>query len=203
MNNTIITIGREYGSGGHEVGIKLAKKLNIPFYDKALTELLSEKSEFAQEFLEKNEEKVDILNLPIITGQTLIPDYQQSFSDKIFIDQSNLIKTLAQKGSCVFVGRCADYVLKDYNVINIFIYASLDSRIARKQKLLKENEGKDLEYSQMNKHIIKIDKMRKSYYEYYTDKKWGNKNSYDLCISTDKIGISGAVETISSFISSL
>ncbi|MEG2916033.1 MAG: cytidylate kinase-like family protein [Oscillospiraceae bacterium] len=202
ISNTIITIGREYGSGGHEVGIRLAKRLNIPFYDKALTELISENSDFAEEFLASNEEKVDLFNLPIGAVNSVSTDFQPTFSDKIFINQSNLIKSLADKGPCVIVGRCADYVLRDYNTINVFVYANIESRIERKLKLLSENQGETMEYAKMKKQINKIDKARKAYYEFYSDKKWGSISGYDLCVSTDKVGIDGVCDTISSFVAS-
>lgn len=199
----IVTIGREYGSGGHEIGVHLAKHFNIPLYDKELIELTAKDGNMAENFLKRYDETHPRFEFPVLTGNTMSPYYQQSFSDKAFLEQSKMIKKLASCGSGVFVGRCADYVLSEFEKVNIFIYGNKGKRIERKLKLLKENENKVMSFSEMSKHIKNVDKKRAQYYEYYTDRKWGKVRNYDLCINTDYISIEGACKTIVEYINSI
>ena len=192
--NKIITIGREFGSGGHEIGLKLADALHVPFYDKLLVSMVAEEGEFAQEFLDEMDEKVDIHIAPFLATRSSYSIYQQPMSDRIFFRQTEIIRKLADDGPCVIVGRCADYVLADRkNVIRIFLYGDIEDRIARKGKML-GMEGDDLK-----KHVVNTDKKRARYYRHYTGLKWGEKENYDLCINTSKTGIDGAVKAIAAF----
>ena len=196
--NTVITIGREFGSGGHEIGLKLADALHIPFYDKLLVSMVAEEGEFAQEFLDEMDEKVDIHIAPFLATRSSYSVYQQPMSDRIFFRQADIIRKLADDGPCVIVGRCADYVLDGrQNVIRIFIYGELEDRIARKSTM---NELKELEADSLKKHVVSTDKKRARYYRHYTGLKWGEKENYDLCINTSKTGIDGAVEAIKAYI---
>ena len=193
--NKIITIGREFGSGGHEIGLKLADALHVPFYDKLLVSMVAEEGEFAQEYLDEMDEKVDIHIAPFLATRSSYSIYQQPMSDRIFFRQAEIIRKLAENGACVIVGRCADYVLADReNVVRIFLYGNLDDRIARKGRML-EMEGDTL-----RKHVVNTDKKRARYYRHYTGLKWGEKENYDLCINTSKTGIEGAVRAILAFI---
>ena len=192
--NKIITIGREFGSGGHEIGLKLADALHVPFYNKLLVSMVAEEGEFAQEFLDEMDEKVDIHIAPFLATRSSYSIYQQPMSDRIFFRQTEIIRKLADDGPCVIVGRCADYVLADRkNVIRIFLYGDIEDRIARKGKML-GMEGDDLK-----KHVVNTDKKRARYYRHYTGLKWGEKENYDLCINTSKTGIDGAVKAIAAF----
>lgn len=196
--NTVITIGREFGSGGHEIGLKLADALHIPFYDKLLVSMVAEEGEFAQEFLDEMDEKVDIHIAPFLATRSSYSVYQQPMSDRIFFRQADIIRKLADDGPCVIVGRCADYVLDGrQNVIRIFIYGELEDRIARKSTM---NELEELEADSLKKHVVSTDKKRARYYHHYTGLKWGEKENYDLCINTSKTGIDGAVEAIKAYI---
>ena len=183
-NNTIITISRQYGSGGRLIGQKLAERLGIPFYDKELITLAAEESGFAEHLFEKNDRN--------ITNSLL---YSLSMYGKLFIAQSKTIQSVAEKGPCVIVGRCADYVLRNKpNVLNVFIHSDMESKVRR----VVEDYG--VESDNVVELINKTDKRRANYYNYYTGMKWGRAENYHLALRTDCIGIDGAVETLIRFI---
>ena len=200
-NNTIITIGRQYGSGGHDIGKQLAEELHIPFYDKALLERAAKDSGLCQEIFENHDEKPTNSFLYSLVMDTYSLGYNSSsftempLNHKIFLAQFDAIKNIAKEGSCVIVGRCADYALADFpNVVNIFLHADLQSRIVRiaRRHDLTDAKAKDL--------IIKTDKRRASYYNYYTSKKWGEAAGYDLSLNTATLGIDGTIHMIREFV---
>ena len=205
----VITIGRQFGSGGHEVGRRLAQRLGIPFYDKELITLTAEQSRFAESYLSKmDEQKPSILNMNtagILPGagvamarEVVVNQfYNLSPNDQVFLEKSKVIQELAEKGSCVIVGRCADYILRDYDTVNFFVLASLEDRISRKLAL---EEHAEHNKASMEKLIKTTDKNRSKYYEYYTHKKWGEASNYDLCVNTSAVGVDGAVEVMMKFI---
>ncbi len=185
----IITIGRKYGSGGRAVGKLLAEKLQIPFYDKELIYEAAKESGIDQEIIEENDEKNENLFLSYFVSA----DYptEMPLNNKIFLAQFDAIKNLADRGSCVIVGRCADYVLRQYpNCINVFITAKLDDRI---RMIKKEFNCSDKEAKEK---IIKTEKNRTNYYEFYTGQKWDSVDNYHLCIDTSAVGVEGAAQTI-------
>ena len=196
----IITIGRQYGSGGRELGEKLAQKLGYKFYDQELVEMAAEKSNMHASILHQADEKASkSLLYSIVTSMDsrfLNPYYDLPINDKLFIEQSNIIKSLAEEGNCVIVGRCADYVIESSKMksIDLFIYASMEHRIERiaEKYELSADKAKD--------KIKKIEKGRKAYYNYYSNKEWGNISNYDLCISTSHISIDDAVDVVFDFI---
>lgn len=199
-NNTIITIARQYGSGGHDIGKKLAEELKIPFYDKELLERAAKDSGFCQEIFENYDEKPTNSFLYSLVMDTYSMGYstaafaEMPLNHKIFLAQFNAIKDIAKEGSCVIVGRCADYALADFpNVVNVYLYADLQSRIARiaRRHDVTDAKAKDL--------IQKTDKSRASYYNYYTNKKWGEATGYDLCLNTASLGIDGTIHMIREF----
>ena len=199
-NNTIITIARQYGSGGHDIGKKLAEELKIPFYDKELLERAAKDSGFCQEIFENYDEKPTNSFLYSLVMDTYSMGYstaafaEMPLNHKIFLAQFNAIKDIAKEGPCVIVGRCADYALADFpNVVNVYLYADLQSRIARiaRRHDLTDAKAKDL--------IQKTDKSRASYYNYYTNKKWGEATGYDLCLNTASLGIDGTIHMIREF----
>ena len=199
-NNTIITIGRQYGSGGHDIGKQLAEELNVPFYDKALLEREAKDSGLCQEIFENHDEKPTNSFLYSLVMDTYSLGYTtSSFSEmplnhKIFLAQFDAIKNIAKEGPCVIVGRCADYALADFpNVVNVFLHADLQDRIVRiaRRHDLTDAKAKDL--------IIKTDKRRASYYNYYTSKKWGDAAGYDLSLNTATLGIDGTIHMIREF----
>ena len=197
MTNTIITIGREFGSGGCEIGHKLAEKLGIKCYDKDMLDLAAKESGICQEIFESHDEKPTNSFLYSLVMDTYSMGYSGStyndmpINHKIFLAQFDAIKKLAGEGPCVMVGRCADYALADWNdCFSIFVHADLDWRINRiaSKHGKTPKEAKDM--------ITKTDKSRASYYNYYTNKKWGAARSYNLCIDSGKLGIDYATEAI-------
>jgi len=190
MKHIIINIGRQLGSGGHDIGRMLALDFQAKYYDRELLNLAAKESGLSESIFEQNDEKKGffrgLLNLgaPHLSGG----GYKQGLSqESLFQFQSDAIKKAAKEGSCVFVGRCADYVLRDFpNVVNVFITASLEARAAL---FMKE---KGVSHDEAVKRIEHIENRRASYYNYYTGKKWGHAASYDLCIDAT---ILGAVET--------
>ena len=200
-NNTIITIARQYGSGGHDIGEKLAEELKIPFYDKELLERAAKDSGFCQEIFENYDEKPTnsfLYSLVMDTysmGHSTAAFAEMPLNHKIFLAQFNAIKDIAKEGPCVIVGRCADYALADFpNVVNVYLYADMQSRIARiaRRHDVTDAKAKDL--------IQKTDKGRASYYNYYTNKKWGEATGYDLCLNTASLGIEGSIHMIREFV---
>lgn len=195
--NTIITIGRQYGSAGRQIGRVLAEELGIKCYDKELLERAAKESGLCEELFENHDEKPTNSFLYSLVMDTYSFGYSSSgFSDmpmnhKIFLAQFDAIKKLAGEGPCVMVGRCADYALADWNdCFSIFVHADLDWRINR----IASKHGKTLK--EAKDMITKTDKSRASYYNYYTNKKWGAARSYNLCIDSGKLGIDYATEAI-------
>ncbi|MGN0318798.1 MAG: AAA family ATPase [Lachnospira sp.] len=199
-NRTVITIGREFGSGGHEVGVKLAERLGIKCYDKELLELAAKESGLCKDLFASQDEKPTSSFLYSLVMDTYSLGYSNSYMDmpinhKVFLAQFDTIKKLAERESCVIVGRCADYALEDNPfAVSVWIKASLDERIERIKKIYELNESKAADL------IQKTDKRRASYYNYYSSKKWGEAKSYDLCIDSGEVGIDGAIELIINFI---
>lgn len=200
--NIVITIGRQFGSGGRELGERLAKELNIPFYDKELVELAAEKSEMNHDVLKDIDERATNSFLySLVTGSNSMRGmatplyYEMPINDKLFILQSDIIKNLALKGSCVIVGRCADYVLEsvDVNCANIFVYSSMKNKIERISKLY------DLSPEKAKDRIVKTEKKRRTYYNYYSNQEWGKMESHDLCINSGVISMEDAVNLAKEF----
>lgn len=198
----VITIGRQFGSGGRNVGEKVAEYFNIPFYDKELVEMAAQKSNLSQEALkEVDEHATNSFLYSLASGNYSLRGinapiyYEMPINDKLFIAQAEVIKEIAKKGSCVIVGRCADYVLENENVdlLNVFIHGSVDYRAGRVMDALglKQNKARD--------KVIKTDKQRRTYYDYYTSKDWGVMSNYDLCINAEAFGIEGAANLIISY----
>lgn len=197
MSNTIITIGRQYGSGGRDIGKKLAEELGIPVYDKEMLDRAAKESGICQELFETHDEKPSKSFLYSLVMDTYSMGYnsgaynEMPLNHKIFLAQFDAIKKIAEEGPCILVGRCADYALENRdNVMSVFIHADMDARIHRiaRRKELTDAKAKEL--------IQKTDKKRASYYNYYTNKKWGDSTSYDHCLSSSDLGIDGTVEAI-------
>ena len=197
----IITIGRQYGSAGYEIGTKLANELGLQIYDKEMLKRAAKDSGICEELFEKHDEKPTNSFLYALIMDTYSLGYSASgcsdmpINHKVFLAQFDTIKKIANEGPCVLVGRCADYALEDRDdVINIFIYADLEQRIRRiaKKYNLTDAKAKD--------SILKTDKKRASYYNYYTNKEWGNAKEYDLCLNSGKLGVDGTVKAIIEYI---
>lgn len=201
---TVITLGRQFGSGGKLIGEALSKELKIPYYDKEILNLASKSSGINEDFFREHDEKPNrSLLFSMVTGMrngidmTSVP-LELPLNHKIFLAQFDTIKKLAREEPCIIVGRCADYVLKDEpHVLKVFIYAELESRIQRisESKKISERDAADL--------INKADKERNNYYNYFSGQKWGQSINYDLCINTTHIRIDQAVQLIESLITTL
>lgn len=184
--NVIITIAREYGSGGRYIGKLVAEKLGIKLYDKEFVEEIAKDTGFSAEYIESNEQKRTVLDN--VNGGYYVG---LNNADELFIKESNLIKELAKKESCVIVGRCADFILKDKeNVFKIFINNTMENKIKRATEFYGMNKEK------AKKEISRINKLRANHYKYYTDKDWREPSNYDICINSDAVGIENAVELI-------
>ncbi|MBR3761581.1 MAG: cytidylate kinase-like family protein [Lachnospiraceae bacterium] len=198
--NTIITIGRQYGSGGREIGKKLAEKLGIPYFDKELLARVAKESGFCEEMIRNHDERPTNSFLYNVVMDTYSFGYNTAFVDmpmsqKVFLAQFDTVKKIAAEGSCVIVGRCADYALSDYpQCLNLFIYGKEDAKAKR------ISERHNVSISQAREMCVKKDKQRQSYYNYYSNKKWGRADSYDLCIDSGKLGVDGTVDFIIEFI---
>lgn len=190
MKNVIITIGREFGSGGREIGLKLAQKLDIPFFDKEIIRKAAQDSGIVESVMDYYDEH---RTSPIFsTGSILYDIYQMPMSDRVYIEQSKAIKDIAAKGSCVIVGRCADVVLEDNPaLISVFICADMKDKIERKRAANPDKNDQQLEA-----HIKGVDKKRSKYYTYYTDKKWGEAKQYHICVNSSLLGIDETVNLL-------
>ena len=197
----IIFIQSAFGSGGLEVGKRLAERLGVKLYDKELLQHAAKDSGFCEEIFENHDEKPTssflyslVMDTYSVNGYQTASFLDMPLNHKVFLAQFETIKKIADRESCVIVGRCADYALADYpDSINIFIKANTEFRIRNisRRANLTENKARDM----MNKN----DKQRASYYNYYTSKKWGDSRSYDLCLDSGILGVDGCVEMILKF----
>ena len=199
MKHIIINIGRQLGSGGHDIGRMLALDFQAKYYDRELLNLAAKESGLSEKIFEKNDEKKGFFRGLLNLGSPHVNSgggYKSSFSQEtLFQFQSDAIMKAAKAGSCVFVGRCADYVLRDFgNTVNIFISASMDYRI--EQIMNKQHIDPDA----ARKYIEQGEATRADYYNYYTGKKWGHSSSYDLCIDSSVLGIMETEKFIATFI---
>ncbi len=195
-NPLIITIGREYGSGGREIGQAVAKALGIAFYDKQIITLAAKKSGLSDEFIANNEQRMrsglmhNLAAASAYSGGFFSSQYLP-LSESIFISQAQVIRDIAGKESAVIVGRCADYILDGrQNTINIFIHAPQEARVKRIMRLHGVDEAAAI------KEILTSDKERGNHYFRYTDRKWGKAQNYDICINSALMGVDKTVEML-------
>ena len=199
MKHIIINVGRQIGAGGQEIGRMLAKDFEAQYYDRELLNLAAKESGFSEKFFKQNDEKKGFLRglfnvqAPHIIGGSL---YGSNFSQEgLFQFQSDAIRKAASEGSCVFLGRCADYILRDFeNVVNVFITASMDFRVDVVSKV------KQLDAEHARKLIEHVESRRAQYYNYYTGKRWGAAESYDLCIDASILGLEETEKLIADYI---
>ena len=199
--NTIITIGREFGSAGREIGYKVAEAFDIKLYDKEMLARAAKESGICEEIFETHDEKPTNSFLYSLVMDTYSMGYSgNTYTDmpinhKVFLAQFDAIKKIADEGPCILVGRCADYALESYkNVVSVFIHADMEARIRRIARIydLTDAKAKDM--------IIKTDKKRSSYYNYYTNKKWSDAESYELCLTSSELGIEGTAKAIIDYV---
>lgn len=196
----VVTIARQYGSGGRYVGKQLAEKLGCPFYDKAVIRLAAEESGIDPELFREAEESPTsgfwntLASNAHTFGTRIAASGDLPLNDRLFIIQSNIVKEIAAKGSCVIVGRCADYILHDDpSAVHIFVHGTEEDRISRLTRFY------DVRLENAREIMHKIDKRRASYYNYYTGQKWGQAENYHLSINSSVLGVPKTVEVIATF----
>ena len=196
MKHIIINVGRQLGSGGHDIGRMLALDFQAKYYDRELLNLAAKESGLSEKIFEQNDEKKGFFRGLFNIGAPHVSGYKPDLSqESLFQFQSDAIRKAAKQGSCVFVGRCADYVLRDFdNTVNIFITASMDYRV--EQIMNKQHMNAEA----ARRFIEQGEGKRADYYNYYTGKKWGSAESYDLCIDSSILGLMETEKLIAQFI---
>ena len=198
MDNLIVTIDREFGSGGHEVARRLADRLGLKLYDDEIIAKAAEKTGYREEYIKSNEEKAPEFS---IAGIFSAVDIQASPFVKVQEEEFNIIREIASEGGCVIVGRAADYILSNERHVSIFLFAPIEDRVKRKLALAAMDPSAEVpDEAAMEKQIKAVDKQRRRYYEFYTDNKWGGRETYDHLINTGRSGINGAVDIIEAYI---
>ncbi len=192
----IITIGREFGSGGRELGRRLAEELGIQYYDKEIISEIAKNMSMSESFVQKVVEGKPQRLFPITIGQSfaVAPDYHMMQMQSIYQAQTEIITKLAESGDCIIIGRCADYILRDFKPFKIFVHADIESRVQR--CLERQGENENLTADQVRRQILAIDKDRARYYNDFTGQKWGDKRYYDMCINTTDFVIKDIVPYI-------
>ena len=191
--NKIITIGREFGSGGRELGRRLARELGFDYYDKEILAEIAKHTSLSEEYVQQVVENQPRQLFPITVGRSFLYVDTQPLqqASAVFRAQQEIIREMAERSNCVIVGRCADYILRDRKPFRIFVYADMQSRIDRCRS--RAAEGENLTAKEYKQQITGMDKSRARYYDFYTDMKWGDKLNYELCINTTNQDISAIV----------
>lgn len=195
-DDLIITVSRQYGSGGREIAKKLAEQLGIPYYDKELITLAAEKSGYSRTLFEEADQKAgNSMIFSLMRAGSMANSYELPLNDKIYLIQSGVIQQVAKKGSCVIVGRCADYVLQDkFPCVNIFIHAPLSQRMERGVQVY------GLSPDTVQSTLLRTDKRREAYYNYYTGRKFGDARNYTLSLDSLGVGIENAVGILKDYV---
>lgn len=197
-SDTVITLSRQFASGGRTIGKRLSEELNIPYFDKDLIVMAANESGFNIEFFENAEDRSNSAFMHYMTsgyGNVSSWGLDMALNDKIFLAQADVIRKLAEQGSCIIIGRCADYVLQNHpGLIKFFIHSDIDNRVERAKN------DYHLTAPNLKDAILKSDKKRATYHNYYSDKKWGLKENYDLMINSDSIGIENTVKLLADYV---
>lgn len=193
--NKIVTIGRQFGSGGRELGRKIAEKLGWEFYDKEIISEISKRTAFSEEYIHEVVENNPHELFPITVGHTFtfIDTYTLQRKQAVFSEQENVIKEMAEKSNCVIVGRCSDYILRKSNPLRLFVYSDIESKVKRCR------EREDVEHlpeKKLIKIIKRIDKNRARYYEFYTGGIWGDKLNYDMMVNTSNVDLEVLADSV-------
>ena len=196
--NKIITISREFGSGGKEIGKRLADKLGYAFYDSKIIDLLVKETGMSEQYITNISEK-GVYPVPFQFGKTFVTNLSiQKNQTDILIKQNKILKSIAEKGNAIIVGRGANIILKEYNPINIFVYADIESKIKRCKE--KGSEDENLTDKELLNKIKDVDKNRKAFNDLISDISWGNKENYDLCINTSNINIKNIISPLADYV---
>lgn len=194
--NRIITIGREFGSGGRELGCRLSEALRFAYYDQEIVTEIAKRTALSEQYVRDIMEHGSFVSFPIHIGRSFSPMpnpvLEQNLS--IFQEQSQIIQELAEKSDCVIVGRCADYILRKNNPFRIFVYADQESKVKRCRERL--SDGESLSEKELKQKISGVDKKRSRYYTFHTGQTWGDKHNFDLCINTSQIPIKEIVPAL-------
>ncbi|MCD8224455.1 MAG: cytidylate kinase-like family protein [Clostridiales bacterium] len=190
--NRVITISREFGSGGREIGFRLSEKLGIPFYDREIISMAAESSNIAEAAFHDNDERIaaqERVDHEYVTVNPFSSSYEIPVPDQLFLAQLRVIRQLARRGPCVIIGRCSDIIVE--NSFHVFICSSMKKRVERIKGMEPELTAKKVE-----SRIREIDSKRRDYYQYYTGNEWGNPRAYDLCLNSGRLGVEGCVNMI-------
>ena len=200
MGHRIITVSREFGSGGREVGKRLAEVLGVAYYDREIITAVAQQSGLAEEYIASISERGINTYYPITFGHTF--SYSAGIIDpqvEVMSEQNKLLKSLAQKGDCVIVGRCADVVLREFEPFNLFVYADQASKVAR--CLARQGEGENLSEADLKRRMAKVDKGRARYRALFTDSRWGERSAYHLCVNTTGWDMHALVDVLAPMVS--
>lgn len=194
----VITIGREFGSGGRELGKRLSEALGFAYYDDEILTAIAQHSGLAKSYVDSIVENSSMQAYPIVYGKTFVdPTISNDNHWKIIQSQNDVLKELAQKSDCIFVGRCADVILREMHPLNIFVYADMDYKLERCKA--KAPEGENLSDKEMIRLIKETEKKRQRYYTAVTDQKWGAKENYHLCINTSGREIKHLISPVAAY----
>jgi len=182
--NKVITIGREFGSGGRELGRRLAEKLGFAYYDNEIITEIAKRTSLSEEYVRQVTERRPVAPFPIHVASSFfhMPDSAFKQGIAVFAEQHKLLRELSEKSDCVIVGRCADYILRDENPLRIFVYADAESKLARCMARMKD--GENASEKEVKRKMAEMDRNRSEYYSFFSDKKWGDRSTYDLMINT-------------------
>ena len=198
--NRIVTIGREFGSGGRELGRRLSEIMGMAYYDKGIVTEIAKRTSMSEEYVQHIIEHRPVMSYPISIGRSFYPmvnpitDQHQT----IYQEQHRIIREMAEKSDCIIVGRCGDYILKEQNPFRIFVYAEMESKMARCRERGAEHEN--LTDRELKQQISRVDKNRAKYYEFYTGHRWGERLNYDLCINTTDRSIKELAPLVAHFL---
>lgn len=196
--NKVITISREFGSGGRELGRRLAEALGFAYYDREIVEEIANRSELSVHYVNDILEHRPAFSFPIHTGTSFVmTEAIWNPTQTVYATQCQILKEMAEKSDCVVVGRCSDYILREFEPLSVFVYARMQHRIERCREKRPDEERTDRQLVRMIKNI---DKHRAKYYEFFTAHRWGNKRLYDICINTSHISVKDAAAVLAEYV---
>lgn len=195
--NKIVTVGREFGSGGRELGRRIAEEMKIAYYDQEIITEIAKRTSISEQYVQNIVEQHPVVSFPLHIGRSFYPvaNPVMEQSLKIYQEQSRIIQEMAEMSDCLIVGRCADYILREKKPFRIFVYANMERKMKRCRDIAPEHEH--LSDKELERHILDIDKKRSRYYSFYTNHPWGNRLNYDLCVNTTQMEIKEAARVIS------